>query len=98
MDKEYEELATIPFYIHEAVCDKIERNTEFALTKMDDGNRRMMNVIIAVCVTLAICIVMSVVGFIVINKRWINYLDTHYTVEEVNDGNVLDEGNQGDNQ
>ena len=90
-----EKLEDVPFYIHEAVCDKIERagksaleklekNSANALSTMDKSNKRMLAALIAVCVTLLIAVFGFLNAYKVMTKTWVGFIDSHFneTVEE----------------
>lgn len=93
----------VPFYIHEAVCDKIERtgkaaieqlrqSSSEAMSKMDKSNRRMLSALIAVCITLLITAFLFLNAYKVMTKTWVGFIDDHFnetTYTEDGDANGL---------
>lgn len=97
---EEEKIASVPYYIHEAVCDKMERATKaalesnrIALEKMDRSNKRILTALIVVCLTLLITVCCFLVAYKDMNNTWLDFFENH--AEEVQNGIVFDERNQG---
>ena len=67
---ENEKQATIPYFVHEATIDKMDRN-----------NKRLLHALIVVCVTLFITVTSLVLMFTTTYKNlsnsFINYIETH---------------------
>lgn len=98
--KDTEKKQDVPFYIHEAVCDKLERNgkeaienlkqtSSEAMSKMDKSNKRMLIALVAVCATLLIAVFGFLNAYKTMTGSWIGFLNGHFNeeVEEVaNDG------------
>ena len=108
-DKEnYQE---VPYYLHEAVCDKIERtgkealdklekSSNDALSKMDKSNRRMLSALIAVCITLLIVVFGFLNAYKVMTKSWVTFIDNHFNeaVEEETEDGLFLQDDAEDNQ
>ena len=95
---EKDEIATVPFFIHEAVCDKMEKSaqmiaetSEEALKSMDKSNRRMLAALISVCVNIIFTVCSFLFAYTKMNDKWFNFIENNY--EEVHDETMLDEGN-----
>lgn len=99
-DKEKHE--DVPFYIHEAVCDKIERvgkaameklekTSSDALSTMDKSNKRMLAALVAVCVTLLIVVFGFLNAYKVMTRTWVGFIDSHFN-EEIETEEGTDDG------
>ncbi len=84
-EKKYEE---VPFYIHEAVCDKLQRSSKEALDKMDSSNKRLLTALITVCVTLIITVCCFLYAYKDMNNTWMDFFQNR-TEEGVQDGGNL---------
>lgn len=103
----------VPFYIHEAVCDKIERSgraaienlkqsSSEAMSKMDKSNKRMLTALIAVCVTLLLVVFGFLNAYKIMTKSWVGFIDSHFnetvsTTEGADDGSFVQD-DSADNQ
>lgn len=58
---EENEVATIPFYAHES-----------AMAHKDRDNKRMRDIVIAICVTFVIVIITFVTGYSIRTKYWLD--------------------------
>lgn len=84
---EEEKIVTVPFFIHEAVCDKLERAhtasleaSKDALDKITLCNRRMLMALVVVCAALIITVFGFLHAYTNMNDTWINYYDNHSEV------------------
>ena len=66
--------ATIPFYAHES-----------AMAHKDRDNKRMRDIIIAICITFVIVIVTFVTGYSIRTKYWLDTIARISTQAEVTD-------------
>lgn len=108
-----EKYSDVPFYIHEAVCDKIERSgkaaienlkqaSSEAMSKMDKSNKRMLAALIAVCVTLLLVVFGFLNAYKVMTKSWVGFIDSHFnetiqSMEGADDG-LFVQDDSADNQ
>ena len=95
---EDEKIAVVPFYIHEAVCDKMERSSRSALDKMEASNKRMMACLVVVCLTLIITVCSFLIAYKSMNDTWIGFFDKlrqEELQEEVQNDIILDERDEG---
>ena len=92
MDDE-EKIVSVPYFLHEAVCDKMERTSEHALEKMEASNRRMMMSLIVVCLTLIVTVCSFLVAYKHMNDTWIEFFDTIQNGEKLDD-TILNERNE----
>lgn len=91
---EEEKIASVPYYIHEAVCDKMERTSEAALSRMETSNRRMMVSLIVVCLTLIVTVCSFLCAYKKMNDTWMSFLRSTQQEEVQND---IYEGDAGAN-
>jgi hypothetical protein len=105
-----EKIASVPYYLHEAVCERMERTTSLALDannnaletnknameKLNISNRRLLIALVTVCVTLVITVCCFLSAYKDMNKNWMDFFENHIT-EEVTDGSLLDERDPGAN-
>lgn len=95
--EEKEQMASVPFYIHEATCDKLERSNERAMEKMNLSNKRLLAALITVCVTLIITVGCFLLAYRDMNNTWLAFYESH-AIEGVQDGAVFVQGDAADNQ
>ena len=101
----------VPFYIHEAVCDKIERvgkealenlkqTTSESMSKMDRSNKRMLVALMTVCITLLIAIFGFLTTYKSMTGTWIGFINSHFSeeveTEEVENDGLFVQGNSTD--
>ena len=86
-----EQMASVPFFIHEATCEKMEN----AMEKLNESNKRLLAALVVVCVTLVITVACFLCAYRDMNNTWLNYV-MNQRIEEVQDGNVFVQGDAAD--
>lgn len=100
--KDTEKKQDVPFYIHEAVCEKIERTGKEALEslkqtssdamqKMDRSNKRILVALLLVCVTLLFIVYGFLNTYKVMTTSWVGFIDSHFN-DKIEDEEGVDDG------